>query len=134
MVRVAQVVNRVHKWLVVPLQLTHHLGQRIGADGIKTEVQVKDIERVVVLVDPARFEHQRWPPPSGHLASVGGDWIIKSHNVINAVRIGQMSYINVRCRHGRDAHQIPPLKETTVKPSARKRRWRAIAGIRRSIP
>ena len=81
MVRV-EIVHRIHKRLVVHLQFLHHFRQSLGADGVETEMDVEHVEPVVIVANPAGFEHQRRPPAARHGSTVGRRRIIKAHNGI----------------------------------------------------
>ena len=64
------------------LERLHHVGEYLGADGVEPEVDVEDVELVVMLLDPRRVQHQRWPPTAGHLTSVGGHGVRQSDHGI----------------------------------------------------
>ncbi len=69
-VRVAQVVHRVDERLVVLLEFLHHFPQIFRRDGVETEMHMEYVEAIVVVGDPARLEHHRWPPPARDLPPI----------------------------------------------------------------
>src|SRR6476646_7737422 len=95
MVRVAQVVNRVHKRLVVHLECLYDVGERVGADGVEAEVDVKDVELVVMLLNPRRIQHQWRPPATGYGALVGRDRVGQTDYGVAARGMGQVTDIDV---------------------------------------
>jgi hypothetical protein len=123
MVRVAQVVHRVHQRHVVHRELLHDIGQILRAQRVETEMDVEDVEPMVVVGDPAGLEHQRRPPATRYLAPVLGDRVVKSDNVFGTFRgiarkrvgSGQMPYVHMRRRHGGDAQHGTPCTQLIVR-------------------
>jgi hypothetical protein len=108
MMRVPQVVHRIDKRLVKHLQFLHHLRQHLGTDGVETEMDVEHVEPLVIVANPAGFEHQRRPPAARHGPTISKHRIIKAHNGIEPAWWGQVSNVDVRSRHRGDAQQDAP--------------------------
>lgn len=108
MVRVTQVVHRVHERLVVHLQFLHHVGENFGAIGIETEMDLEHVEPLVIVADPTRFEHQRRPPAARHGPTVRCHRIVKAHNGTAPIGLGQVSNVDVRGGHRGDAQRQAP--------------------------
>ncbi len=72
MVRVPQVVHRVHERLVVLGEFGDDVLQLLRADRVESEMDVEDVEFLVVVAHPARFENQRRPPAPGTLRPSAG--------------------------------------------------------------
>jgi hypothetical protein len=61
----------------------------------------------MVAADPARIEHERWPPSPGDLATVCRDGIGETDDVAAAsVRLAQMTNVDMGLRDGGNANHV----------------------------
>ena len=121
-VRVAEVVHRVHERLALSSQLGHEFAEFSGRSRIEAELQMEDVELVGVLAHPVGVEHDRGPPPLlGRTAGVVGMGIGQPHDAHAAIAgccsrsagCGDIAvdrrdvpHVDMGCGNGCDPHEL----------------------------
>ena len=62
LVRIAQVVDRVHQGFAVGVQRGRDAFEFRRGHGVEPEVEMEDVEVLGVVVDPVHVQHDQWPP------------------------------------------------------------------------
>jgi hypothetical protein len=97
--RVAKVVHRIDQRLAVSVQLIHHVSQAIRCDGVEPEMYMKYVELIVIVGDPAWFEHHWRPPATRNLSPIGWHRIRQPTDSVATSRLAKMADVNVRRRY-----------------------------------
>jgi hypothetical protein len=115
LMRISKIVNGIDQRLASRPELINQRFKTARALGVKTEMNVKNVELIPMVFDPGWVQHLRRPPLRGNGAPRHRG-IGKPNHVIAALNDAQMPDIHVVRRHGRHPHRNPGHITTAFDP------------------